>query len=268
MKVVLQANKLEDPAPGTRGIVLSKKPAAELKLSKQKLVQGMVEFSLETARAAAAAEAVAVAGSGGTSALSENFKGDTSKASATHRVQAGSGGTASLAGGACRKAEGGSNGKATTGKPVWWNNSKGAETGDLGEGGNNAAVAAKGRKGRRQEHAASAAAAAVAEKSIDEQRLTTEWAGVMWDEDDAPEAESLGTVSVSMATISSATLGTAGSVTLGTVELASKDGDVAHAGLSDAVPQDLLVCLKEVVGVREVKSTLWVVPMNTTVEPL
>lgn len=255
VKVVLQANKLEDPAPGPRGIVLSKKPAAELKLSKQKLVQGMVEFSLETVRAAAAAEAVALAESGGTTALSKNVKGDTSKASAADRVQAGKGGTASFAGGACRKAESGSDGKTTTGTPVWRDNNKGAETGNLAEGGT-AAAGAKGRKGRQQQHAASAAAATAADKPVAKQRLTTEWEGVTWDEGDIPEAESLGTVSVGMATISSASLGTDGSITLGTVELASRNGDMAHAGLSDAVHQDLLVCLKEVVGVREVKSTL------------
>ncbi|CAM9640751.1 unnamed protein product, partial [Ectocarpus sp. 12 AP-2014] len=250
-QVVLQANKLEDPAPGPRGIVLSKKPAAELKLSKQKLVQGMVEFSLENMRAAAAAEAAAYAESGGTVALSKNVKGDTSKASATDRFQAGKGGTASFAGGACRKEESGSDGETTTGTPVWRDSNKGPETSKLSEGGTNAAAAATGRKGRQQQHAASAAAATAADKSVAKQRLTTEWEGVTWDEGGIPEAESLGTVSVGMATISSASLGTDGSITLGTVELASKEGDMAHADLSNAVPQDLLVCLKEVVGVRE-----------------
>ncbi|CAM9840086.1 unnamed protein product, partial [Ectocarpus sp. 12 AP-2014] len=135
----------------------------------------MVEFSLENMRAAAAAEAAAYAESGGTVALSKNVKGDTSKASATDRFQAGKGGTASFAGGACRKEESGSDGETTTGTPVWRDSNKGPETSKLSEGGTNAAAAATGRKGRQQQHAASAAAATAADKSVAKQRLTTEW---------------------------------------------------------------------------------------------
>lgn len=64
-----------------------------------------------------------------------------------------------------------------------------------------------------------------------------EWEGVIWHDDDTGEAESLGTVSAS----------------LGTVEVASKHGDIPQAG-SLPEPYDLLICLKGIGVIREVRS--------------
>lgn len=222
--MVLQADQLKAPAPGARGIKLSKKPAAELKLSKQKLVQGMIEFSLETPRTAAAAEAAAQAAASG--------------------AGAGGGGLSSAGGG------------LSTAKNVQKQQvvDKPAATGTVAEtspwrrihdNGENIQEHPRLEKQRSKIASPTAASTASGNKGGDGHGTGAEWEGVTWDEDDIPEAESLGSVSASFTGAGSASLGTAGSITLGTVELASNRGDSAE-------PQDVLICLKGVVGARQV----------------
>lgn len=203
--MILEADQLEAPAPGTRGIVLSKKPVAELKLSKQQLVQGMIEFSLETPRATAAAEAAAEeaaasgADAGGDGTQIDRGKRDRSKKLTAGRVQPSKGGVSSPS-------------------------------------------------GARAASSAIATAVASTQKTDVGQGTEAEWEGVTWDEGDVPEAESLGSVSASLTGAGSASVGTAGSITVGTVELASNHEDSTE-------PQDVLICVKGVTGLREVTKT-------------
>lgn len=221
--MVLQADQLEAPAPGTRGIVLSKKPAAELKLSKQKLVQGMIEFSLETPRTAAAAEAAsegaaaapgAEAGGGvtpvGTKELGSSEEQMSGRAQAS-KVENQGGGVTPVDTKELSSSEEHMSGRAQTSK-------------------------VENRQARTRKKS---------EEGGDGQGVGAEWEGVTWDEGETPEAESLGSVSASLTGAGSASLGTTCSITLGTVELASRRGHSTG-------PQDVLLCLKEVAGIREV----------------
>lgn len=263
---------MKAPAPGIRGVVLAKKPAAELKLSKQKLVQGMVEFSLETTRAATAAveeaaaahqatagSAAAADGGGGGAAPSQTTKGSRSKVSSrstmTQAVEGG--GAAACTGSGVKSARTTSksqqkiDSKATTagGKSHFWERSnikEGENAKDNGGGGRNEEGISKGRKGQKPEKY-------VAEKEADgEQEREAEWEGVTWGEGDLPETVSLGTVGASGTGSGGAASQDGTTVSLGTVELASKPGDTTQSGLREDEPQDVLICLKGVVDMRKV----------------
>ncbi|CAM9193761.1 unnamed protein product [Scytosiphon promiscuus] len=202
---VLQADQLETPAPGVRGLVLSKKPAADLKLSKQKFVQGTVE---EVGPSGAAVDGIG------------------SNMPTQETIQALNGETDSSAGGArdtVKAAGSRANVTDKQAKSFWTINKKGVTADSASEEKGGGGAAGRG---------------------------AAEWEGVKWDEEDAPEADSLGTVSVSLAGTSSTSMCSAGSATLGTVELASKAGDASLAGLTDTQPKDMLICLKGVVGIR------------------
>eukprot|EP00752_Nemacystus_decipiens_P007665 g6853.t1 len=246
-QVVLQADKIDAPAPGTRGILLSKKPAAELKLSKQKLVQGMIEFSLETPRTAAAAEATSSgAGAGDGVTPSDTKKRDTSETSTERGGQGTKEGDRSSADsvvGEAKKMQSlRTNGKpATPEKPAgssFW----AEKTDNAGSTSEQSPVGLQKRKSNPPAHAT--AAATSKEKAGDIRGTEEEWQGDTWDEGDIPEVESLGSVSASLTGAGSTSLGSAGSITLGTIELASKHEDSAES-------QDVLICLKGVTGLRE-----------------
>lgn len=259
-KVVLQADQLDAPAPGTRGIALSKKPAAELKLSKQKLVRGMIEFSLETPRAAAAAEAspqeTATPGAGAGDGVTSL---DAKRRGRSHKPTPGTGqatreGDFSSGGGGVLGASRNMQSQQTSGKPVtaekvagtsFWRRNKDDGVGTPVE---------QPRFEQQPDKPVvpptlATAATASKEKADDVRGTEAEWEGVTWDEGDVPKAESLGSVSASLTGAGSASLGTAGSITLGTVELASRHGNSAE-------PQDVLICLKGVTGLREVVTNI------------
>ena len=263
-QVVLQADQIDAPAPGTRGIALSKKPAAELRLSKQKLVRGTIEFSLETPRTAAAAAAEeeatpegAAAGDGVAPLGSK--KRDRSKTPAPGRGDATREGDPSSGGGVVGAAKSTqsqqtSDGPATTDKVSGtssWSRHK-----DSGGGSNPEQARLEEQRDDNIADTRATAVAASIGKAGGVQGMEAEWEGVTWDEGDVPEAESLGSVSASftgagsssLGTAGSASMGTAGSITLGTVDLASKNGISAEL-------HDVLICLKGVAGLREVLKT-------------
>lgn len=227
--------------------MLSKKPATELAHSKQKLVQGMVEFSLETPRtvAAAAAAAVQETAAAGTS---NTMNTDRPELSALDEARAGQGGASPCASAVTRTAKN-MEGQEVTGRKTTTgaavvdttrerNYNEEAKTKQIksAEGQNRTQVA----KGQQHDvkHEQSAAAA----------DNEDEWEGVSWDTIDVDEVESLGTVSARLTCADSTSLGTAGSITLGTVEIASEDGE--------GQPQDVLICLKGIVGMRQVTTYL------------
>lgn len=249
---------------------------ADLKLSKQKFVQGMVEFSLETPRTAAAAEAgdaaaranalpaaaatdnIGVSPSGAAvDGDDESKKKTAEKAQARKREPTSSAGEASVS---AKGTEGSAstNDKQAAGKSFWAKNRKGPTNEKVqdAKGTDKAAASGQGDQQRRTRSSATdtAAAAPATVKALDDdQGCAAEWEGVTWDENDAPEADSLGSVTASLVGTGSASVCSAGSVTLGTVELASKNGGTALAGLVDTEPKDMLICLKGVVGIRGVR---------------
>lgn len=265
-QVVLQADQIDAPAPGTRGIALSKKPAAELRLSKQKLVRGTIEFSLETPRTAAAAEEEeeeaapeGAAAGGGVAPLGSKKRRDRSKTPAPGRGDATREGDPSSGGGVVGAAKSTqsqqtSDGPATTDKVSGtssWSKHK-----DSGGGSNPEQARLEEQRDDNIARTRATAVAASIGKAGGVQGMEAEWEGVTWDEGDVPEAESLGSVSASftgagsnsLGTAGSASMGTAGSITLGTVDLASKNGISAEL-------HDVLICLKGVAGLREVLKT-------------
>jgi len=250
--VVLQADQLEAPAPGIRGVVLSKKPAAELAHSKQKLVQGMVEFSLETPRttaekeAASRPEAMSDAAAVPSDAINRERSAPEPSALELARARIGAPPSAGDIRSTTRNMEGqritvnkATVGAADASKRWGRNNDEAGETVKTKptEGQKRKQVAK--RQAEDKQHADSASRAA-AENGDD-------WEGVTWDDPDVDGAESLGTASARLTCADSASLDTAGSVTLGTVELASENGG--------SQPQDVLICLKGIAGMRQVTPT-------------
>ncbi len=244
--MVLQANQLEAPAPGIRGVVLSKKPAAELAHSKQKLVQGMVEFSLETPRTSAAIEAAArQAMSDAAGVPSDAMNKERSELSALNKDRARIGASPHV--GDIRSTARNTEDQPTYGKKT----TVGLAAARKKWGRNNdeevKTIQTKPTEGQKRKQIATGQPE---EKQYDESAARSaaengdEWEGVTWDELDVDGAESLGTVSARLTCADSASLNSAGSITLGTVELASETGG-SH-------PQDVLICLQGIAGMRQV----------------
>lgn len=207
--MVLEANQLEAAAPGIRRLELSRKPASELRPSVQKLVQGMLEFSLETPRTAAAAAAAADDDVAPSATVTANTS--TPLAYKTH--------------GRNRLCDGVRGGTVNAGSPP---------------GGHSAAATKFWHKNKEanihpeKDHEVEQASRVIEEDIVEHE--TGEWEGVVWDEDDMSEVDSLGTVSAS----------------LGIVEAASKHRKTSRADPTVPEPQDLLICVKGAVGIREV----------------
>lgn len=223
----LQADQLEAPEPGTRRVALSKKPAAELAHSKQKLVQGMVKFSLETPRTAARPENVSDAAAVPLGTMTGNRAGPSAVG-----IGRASKGASPYVGDVSTTA------RNTEGQPTTeQDTTAGAAAASKKWGRNNEEVKitqTEPTEGRTRKQCDESAARAAADNG-------NEWEGVTWDEPDVDGAESLGTVSARLTCADSASLE---SITLGTVELASEDGG--------SQPQDVLICLKGIAGMRQV----------------
>lgn len=233
----------------------------------------MVEFSLETPRAAAAAAAEAAAARADASPAAAAAAGaaDNSEARPSGATVDGKGlkkttkeslqargaeanfsdGGASSSAKAAEVRVSVNDGQAARKSFLLSRNKKGATNQNVREE-KRVVEAIASARGIGQQHTRSAAA--TAEAQADDEGCGAEWEGVTWDEDDVPEADSLGTVSASLVGTGSASVGSAGSVTLGTVELASRNGDTTLAGTTATDPTDMLICLKGVVGIGGVSS--------------
>lgn len=211
-QVVLTRQDIEAPDPGIRVVALARKPSEELRPSLQKLVQGTLEFLLESSHEAAApsaAEATTAAVATVHDAVPVPVA--TTKTDKLKRM------TSRLHGMAEARRPGSAEGGAA------------AEFSQQNQGEN----AQPGEDEDAQEMSP-------VDGGVTVKQGVGEWEGVTWDEDDIAEASSLGTISAS----------------LGTVEVASKTEDVSQAGFTTPDPQDLLICLKGIAGIKEVRRTI------------
>lgn len=233
--------------PGTQELVLTRKPPAELHPSKQKLVKGVLRISLEDgagSRGEGEGEVAPPAAAASAVGKRAATKGSSIVASSLARAAAHSPSAPSRGNRAHIHKSAAANSRLGSGGGGDTVNTRGSP------GGRGGAIAARARKtpagaggansppGEEayEEEVGSRVAVGDTIKANEEEE-EEQWEGVVWDEDETNEVDSLGAVSASV----------------GTMEVASLHEESSRAGATAPEPQDLLIRVIGIDDIREVK---------------
>lgn len=212
---------------------MTRKPPAELHPSKQKLVQGVLKISLEGGGESEREAAAVAAGVGRAAAKGRTIVSSSARAAVNASSASAGENSAQMTIGAAAKNALGSNTVNAQGSSADRNGVitvRARETAGGGGGGAKSPL-------RGDDEAEVESRVAVGDRIKEEEE---KWGGVTWDEDEATEAGSLGTVSAS----------------LGSMEVASMNDETSQASpITAPEPQDLLIRVVGVDDIREVKSS-------------